>query len=238
MSIINTALLVLLLLSEITIKDNHQYIEYLPGDMPLIISIPHGGYLMPDEIPERPCTNCAKNQDVYTLEIGLDLRQKIYDITGHYPYVIINHLHRTRLDPNRNIEEAASGHPLAEIAWAEFHKLIDSASGEVERSFEKGLYIDLHGHRHSIKRTELGYLLSSDELQLEDDFLNFETFTEYSSVRSLAEGMKDSISFAQLIRGPESLGSLMDKKGYQTVPSEKFLHRNPMNPISAEGLTQ
>jgi hypothetical protein len=235
MNVLNTALLGLLLLSEITVNDNHQYVEYLPGDMPLILSIPHGGYLIPEEIPERPCINCAKNQDIYTLEIGLDLRQMIYKITGHYPYVIINHLHRTRLDPNRNIEEAASGHPLAEIAWAEFHKLIDSASNEVERRFGKGLYIDLHGHRHAIKRTELGYLLSSDELQLEDDFLNFDTFTEFSSIRSLAEGMKDSVSFTQLIRGPKSLGSLLEERGYPTVPSEKIHSPEPDEPYFSGG---
>lgn len=241
----NILSLLLLFLISITVRsqfidaipaNNHdKYIEYLPGNMPLIISIPHGGYLIPDEIPDRPCTNCAKNQDIYTLEIGLEMREVVFRITGKYPYVIINHLHRTRLDPNRNIDEAASGHPLAEIAWAEFHKLIDSASNEIERNFGKGLYIDLHGHRHEIKRTELGYLLSVDELQLEDELLNFDTFTEYSSIRSLAIDLKDSLTFTQLIRGPKSLGSLMERQGYPTVPSERIPAPKPGEPYFSGG---
>ena len=51
-----------------TIKNGTKtYIEVLPGNMPLVISIPHGGYLLPDEIPERPCTNCAKHPDIFTI---------------------------------------------------------------------------------------------------------------------------------------------------------------------------
>jgi N-formylglutamate amidohydrolase len=195
------------------------YIEFMPGNMPLIISIPHGGYLIPEEIPDRPCINCAKNQDIYTLEIGLGIRTAIYKQTGFYPFIVINHLHRTRLDPNRNVEEAASGNELAEGAWKEFHWLIDSAIAEVEREFGKGLYIDLHGHRHDIKRIELGYLLSGEELQLEDELLNHETFAGYSSIRNLAKDNLKGLSFTDLLRGDFSLGSIMEELGYSAVPS-------------------
>lgn len=195
------------------------YIEFIHGNMPLIISIPHGGYMMPEEIPERPCTNCAKNQDIYTLEIGLGIRSAIYKQTGFYPYLIINHLHRTRLDPNRNVEEAASGNELAEGAWKEFHRLIDSAVAVVEREFGKGLYIDLHGHRHEIRRIELGYLLGGEELQLEDELLNHETFAGYSSISNLAKENLNDLSFTDLLRGKLSLGSILEDLGYPAVPS-------------------
>ncbi|MDX9929655.1 MAG: hypothetical protein RBS37_07370 [Bacteroidales bacterium] len=200
------------------------YIEYLPGELPLIISIPHGGYLIPDEIPDRPCTDCAKNQDIYTLEIGLRLREEIYLRTGSYPHVIISHLHRTRLDPNRNITEAASGNSLAEEAWHEFHNLIDSARNRVARDFGKGLYIDLHGHRHELKRTEIGYLFTGEELQLDDEMLDFETFVEYSSIRNLVAVNVNRISHTGLLRGESSLGAMFEKHGYPAVPS-------PVNPF-------
>jgi hypothetical protein len=198
------------------------YVTFLPGNMPLIISIPHGGYLMPDEIPERPCVNCAKNQDIYTLEIGMGMRDAIYRMTGHYPHVIINNLHRTRLDPNRNIEEAADGNPDAEKAWNRFQGYIDSASALVTGEFGKGLFIDLHGHRHLIRRTELGYLLSGDELQFDDEMLDLGTFTEYSSIRNLASTSRGVISFSRLLRGPSSLGSMLGDLGYPTVPSAEI----------------
>jgi len=195
------------------------YIEVLPGNMPLVISIPHGGYLLPDEIPERPCTDCAKHPDIFTIEIGLAIRNSIFKKTGYYPYVIINNLHRTRLDPNRNVSEAAQGNKNAELAWTAFQGSIDSANSQVKKKFGKGLYIDLHGHRHDIKRTELGYLLSSEELQMEDDLLNSESFIEYSSIRHLITANEFKRSYADLVRGKFSLGSLLESKGYPCVPS-------------------
>ncbi|TFH48737.1 MAG: hypothetical protein E4G92_03045 [Bacteroidia bacterium] len=195
------------------------YIDFLPGNMPLVISIPHGGYLKPGEVPERPCDNCAKNQDIFTIEIGTGIRDAIYRKTGFQPFVIINNLHRTRLDPNRNIKEAADGDINAEAAWLQFQNYIDSAVAEVYQEFGKGLYIDLHGHRHLIKMTELGYLLSSDELQLEDDLLDLDSFVEYSSIRSLINDNVNGLSYSQLVRGEKSLGSLLENLGYSTVPS-------------------
>lgn len=202
-----------------TIYGYKGYIEYLPGNMPIVISIPHGGYQLPDEVEERPCVNCSKNQDIFTIEIGLEMRDAIFRETGHYPYIIINNLHRTRLDPNRNITEAADGNPIAELAWSEFQGYIDSAITEVQLNYGKGLYIDLHGHRHPIKRVELGYLLSSEELQLDNDFLDSDTFIEYSSFRNLAFNNIKSLSLSELVRGRNSIGTLLEEKGYQSIPS-------------------
>jgi N-formylglutamate amidohydrolase len=202
-------------------REHISYIEILPGTMPLVISIPHGGNLLPDEIPERPCLNCAKNQDIYTIEIGREVRNAIFAQTGLYPYVIINNLHRTRLDPNRNIAEAADGNKNAESAWREFQNAIDSATVQVARKFGKGLYVDLHGHRHPIQRIELGYLLSNEELVLEDDLLNSGTFTEYSSIRNLILHNLKSLSYTELVRGKRSLGGLLEEKGYSCLPAPK-----------------
>jgi hypothetical protein len=195
------------------------FIEYIPGNMPVVISIPHGGSLLPATIPERPCINCAKHRDTLTIEIGLGLRDIIYERTGFAPYIIINNLHRTRLDPNRNIDEAADGNKNAGLAWHEFQDYIDSANAEVQRNFSKGLYIDLHGHRHKINRIELGYLLSSEELQLDDSTLDDGSFEEFSSIRNLAGNNIGGLTFAELVRGRFSMGSMLEERGYVCVPS-------------------
>ena len=194
------------------------YIEYVEGNMPFGISIPHDGTLRPEDIPERTCTGCSKNQDIYTIEIGKAVRAHIFKLTGLYPYLIISHLHRSKLDPNRSIEEAAGENVEAQIAWNEFHHFIDSAITEVEQKFGKGFYIDLHGHRHAIERVELGYLLSGEELRLPDDFLNDESFYQYSSIKNLINNNK-SFSYTQLLRGPQSFGSMLENRGYTVVPS-------------------
>jgi hypothetical protein len=216
-------------------NDTLRYIEYLSGNMPLVISVPHGGSLLPDDIPERPCTICAKNKDIYTIEIVKKIRNSIYQKTGSYPYVIINNLHRTRLDPNRNIAEAADGNKNAEQAWTEFQGFIDSSNAEVQKKFGKGLYIDLHGHRHEIKHTELGYLSGVEELQLEDDLLNSDSFVEFSSIRNLVSHNINSLSYVDLIRGKYSLGSLLEEKGYSSVPSQKHPFPKPDEPYFAGG---
>lgn len=195
------------------------YVEFVEGNMPLVISIPHDGTLRPEDIPERTCTNCSKNQGIYTIEIGLALREHIFELTGFYPYLIISHLHRSILDPNRNIQEAASGNIQAEVTWTEFHSFIDSAINEVEQKYGKGLYIDLHGHRHKVERVELGYLVSGEELRFSDEFLNDESFYEYSSLKNLISNNRKSYSYIELLRGPESFGSMMENKGYTAVPS-------------------
>ncbi len=211
------------------------YIAYLPGTMPLVISIPHGGYLLPDDIPERPCLNCAKNQDIYTIEIGIGIRDAIYRLTGYYPYVIVNNLHRTRLDPNRNIEEAADGDINAEEAWHQFQDYIDTARAQVTRIYGKGLYIDLHGHRHAVRRTELGYLLSAEELQFDDEILDLGTFTEYTSIRNLISTNPKGSSFSHLLRGPASLGSMLSSLGYPAVPSTEIPSPAPGEPYFSGG---
>ncbi len=111
------------------------YVEYIEGNMPFVISIPHDGTLRPDDIPERTCIRCSKNQDIYTIEIGKAIREHIFELTGLYPYIIISHLHRSKLDPNRNIQEAASGHKQAEIAWTEFDR------SEIARQVSQGMVV-------------------------------------------------------------------------------------------------
>ena len=219
----------------IILKGTNDYVEFFSGNMPLVISIPHGGYMLPDEIPERPCVDCAKHQDTFTIEIGLALREALFKKTGFYPFVIINNLHRTRLDPNRNITEAAEGNKFAEIAWNQFQNFIDSATADVQRKFGKGLYIDLHGHRHVIKRIELGYLLSSEELQLDDDLLNSGLFEEYSSIRNLIKDNINSLSYSELVRGKYSLGNILENEGYQCVPSPEHPFPKPLEPYFSGG---
>jgi hypothetical protein len=211
------------------------YVEYIEGNMPFVISIPHDGMLKPEGILNRTCTRCSKNQDIHTQEIGRAMREHIFKLIGLYPYMIISHLHRSKLDPNRSIQEAATGHKEPELAWTEFHAYIERAITEVEEKFGKGLYIDLHGHRHKVERIELGYLVSGEELRFDDDFLNDESFYEYSSLRSLINNNLKSTSYIDLLRGPESFGSMLENQGYTTVPSLNIPFPKENEPLFSGG---
>ncbi len=192
-----------------------QYVEYLAGDLPIIISAPHGGYEEPAEISDR--TWGTTGQDRQTQEMAWAVREALHDRFGAWPHLVISHLHRVKLDPNREIGEAAQGNPFAEWAWGEFHQFMEDAGSAVAQQHARGLYIDLHGHSHAIPRLELGYLLTSDDLGKPDQLLESSEYMTKSSIRTLAEECDSS--FAALLRGPSSLGGLLAQRGFAAVPS-------------------
>ncbi|MCF6313901.1 MAG: DUF2071 domain-containing protein [Verrucomicrobiales bacterium] len=196
----------------------NQYIEYIPGDFPLIISAPHGGRLKPASIPDRK--KGVLLADMGTDLLAMEMVRAFQELTGKTPHVIICHLKRIKLDCNREIGEAAQGNEEAEQAWREFHGFIERARADVIEQSGRGLYIDLHGHGHPELRLELGYLLSNRELKGDDH--QVAELERKSSIRKLAEDSKSS--FVELLRGDSSLGALMQERGYPSVPSPKLPH--------------
>ncbi|MBL7993239.1 MAG: T9SS type A sorting domain-containing protein [Candidatus Kapabacteria bacterium] len=199
----------------------NNYIEYTAGNVPIIITASHGGDMSPSEIPTRNCPQCVTTADAATQELVRTVGGSFQRIFGCSPHIIINRLHRRNLDANREIVEAAQGNLQAERAWNEFHLFIDSAKQAVIRSFGRGLYLDVHGHGHSIQRLELGYLLRDNELNLPDDTLNTVRYVGFSSIRSLVGTNTQGIRHAQLLRGDGALGTLLGQRGYPSVPSKQ-----------------
>lgn len=199
------------------------YVEYLAGNSPVILSAPHGGDLRPSEIPDRSQDRCGGSTrtgaDLHTRELALELRDEFFERFGAYPHLVINHLHRGKLDANREIGEAACGDPEAENAWREFHAFLGLARSAVLEESGRGWYMDLHGHGHEIQRLELGYLLHGEQLDLPDATLDGNgAFEDTSSVRTVSEEDEGS-SFSELLRGATSLGTLYAEHGFPAVPS-------------------
>jgi hypothetical protein len=199
----------------------NNYIEYIVGNLPIIISAAHGGDMSPPEIPTRNCSACVTVADAATQELVRAMGASMQRLFGCSPHIIINRLHRRKLDANREMVEAAQGNPQAERAWNEFHQFIDSAKRAVERSFGRGFYLDMHGHGHDIQRLELGYLLREDELRLPDDSLNKGKYIGFSSIRNLVGTNKQGALHARLLRGDGALGTLFGQRGYPAVPSKQ-----------------
>lgn len=57
-------------LSGKTYFSDKEYIEYFAGNMPLILTVPHGGLLVPSTIPNRNCAECVTVMDTNTQELG------------------------------------------------------------------------------------------------------------------------------------------------------------------------
>ena len=181
------------------------YVEYNGGDLPVVVSVPHGGALAPATIPDR--TGGTTVTDTNTIELGRAIASAFQSATGRQVHLVICHLRRTKLDANREVNEAAQGHPDAVRAWNEYHAFIEMATAEVGRRDGRGVYVDLHGHGHAIARLELGYLLSSAQLSMTDAQLDAGGVGATSSLqRALPHS---SASFSEMLRGSTSLGGLL-----------------------------
>ncbi len=199
-----------------------RYIEYRPGDLPLLLTSSHGGHLLPEEIRDR--TWGSRGTDRHTLEITFATADEIAALTGgRRPHVVVSHLRRLKLDPNRPIEEAAQGDPHAEQAWREFHGFITEARAAIVARHKRGLLIDVHGHGHAIARVELGYALGREELNLPDIELDQAEIVDRSTLRPLVR-QQPRIPFSLLVRGPDSFGDLLVRAGLPAWPSPAFPH--------------
>lgn len=200
----------------------NNYIEYIAGNAPVILSAPHGGALTPSSIPDRTAAACGGAAttvtDANTAELVRAMQQRFFARFGRYPHVIISNLSRRKLDPNRVQPEAACGNADAAAALSEWHAYIDSAKAAILKSTSAGWYMDMHGHGHTIQRLELGYLLADADLNLSNSGLDASSrFRDVASIRTVAQ--TSPLTFSALLRGPTSLGTLYANNGFPSLPS-------------------
>jgi len=225
-------LLVLLLACSTT----GEFVSVKEGDINLVLSVPHNGYLhhskeeYPD-IPVRqpgckdsgecifpaPQSSCDKvckvstKGDMSTQYIAKQVVTAFHALTGRTPHLVISNLHRSRMDPNREVVEATQNNTLAVQAYNEFHGAIRSAI----QTFgdEPGILVDLHRQVHQHNMIEIGYSIKKRDL-------NKGIYGDGNlSIRSLATRFQDSAQLKDFIRGSRSLGALFEKFSYAAVPA-------------------
>lgn len=196
------------------------YIEYIPGEAPLVLLAPHGGTLSPATLADRTCSGCVTTADLNTQELARAIADAFLRRTGRRPHLVINRLHRRKLDANRDVAEATGGTVALESSWRWWHAAVDSSRSRIAGSGGRGLLIDLHGHAHAVPRIEVGYLLSDAELRQTDAQLGAANAMVRTSVARLSTDTRSvSDRGVALLRGPQSLGTLLAGAGYPAVPS-------------------
>lgn len=220
------------LLSYVSLAQNYQpgevyygldsFTEYRVGNLPIILSAPHGGYLTPTHLPDRDCVGCVTQRDSYTQELTRQIEASIIFKTGCSPHVVINKLHRMKLDANREIIEATDSNSVTEPFWHDYMNFADSARNIVLRDYQKGVFFDIHGHGHTIQRLEIGFLLSSNDLRLTDSALNSSPYNTKTSLLNSIGSNLNGYSHAHLIRGENSFGSMIQRKGFPAIPSDSI----------------
>lgn len=195
----------------------NNHIEYLAGDLPFILSAPHGGREKPEGIPDRKEGTFAF--DVGTQELARAIAAEMHQQTGHWPHIIICRITRRKIDCNREIVEACAGNKGAEAIWHDWHRFIGVAREQVIRDFGRGLYIDLHGHGHKVAQLEMGYLHSAAEYNVTDGELGGSNYLAKSGLQALAA--LNRRPYAELVRGDYALGTLLMDRGFPATPSKE-----------------
>ena len=118
------------------------------------------------------------------------------------PHVVHNGLKRSKLDVNREINEATLDVLEAKKAYRDYHKFVEKARSAI------------HGQeRHD--RIELGYLINGSHLD------SGEFSAENTSVRNLGKYWcgNDPSCFKMFIHGHRSLGYFLNQEGLRALPS-------------------
>jgi hypothetical protein len=203
----------------VPVFESRGWIEYVPGDAPLVLIAPHGGTLQPAELRDRSCSGCVTVNDANTQELARAIVEAFARRTGARPHLVVNRLHRRKFDGNRAVTEATGGNSTLDASWRWLHEAVDTAKAAVARRHQRGLVIDLHGHGHDVPRLELGYLLTEAQLRSSDAALEADGAMARSSIARLAADASGGARGGALLRSPEALGTRLHAAGYPAVPS-------------------
>ncbi|RYG19555.1 MAG: hypothetical protein EOO07_06620 [Chitinophagaceae bacterium] len=201
-----------------TVYGSNKYVTFKVGDInsPIILASPHDGELTPETMPLRNHQDAVTVRDIYLTDLTEEISNALFAKTGIRPHVIINDVARSRMEPNRSLEEAYHKSEAANALWREYHAFLKGARDMVQNNVGKGLFLDMHGHGHTKKRVEVGYTVSIANLNATDATLNSVPGT--SSIYHLAK--ISPYTFSELVRGDYAFGTLLANEGIRAVPSK------------------
>ena len=213
------------------------FVDYTPGNLNIIITAPHGGSEKPANISNRihgcpdgaggcvynkdeSCSNedeceARTGTDSKTRDIAKRLADQLEILTGERPHLIINNVHRSKVDMNREIGLGAQNDPAAEAIWNSFHDYIRDAKDAIAFTGRRGILFDIHGQSHSHAYTELGVLLSKTKLR--NGVFDIDRTSMYALGLSLTI---DGVTGEDLFAGEFSFGEYIENEGYDAVPSQ------------------
>ena len=121
------------------------------GEIPILISAPHGGTLPIDGVPPREGKGLKAGpsgfftgRDGGTQELAEAVVVAIERKFGKRPYAVIAASHRKHLDPNRP-PEIAYEDPEAKPVYDRYHHSMQTFTTRIVNDFRHGLLLDLHG---------------------------------------------------------------------------------------------
>ncbi len=230
-----------------TVYGYKNYVKLVVGDVkvPLLLGIPHDGTQI--GTPEIPITG-KTGRDINTKPLTFAIANLFKKDTGLQPWIILSEISRKRMEPNTYIEDVDVRYGLdteARKTYDSYHELMLLARTTMAKNLANtpgGLFIDMHGHAHRyayeqeedyisivtgkkilsryIDQSDLGYGLTATALREQDALLD--TYVNQSTIAGLAQ-IHPTVPFSTLLRGPYSLGALLQAEGVVSVPGSVLL---------------
>jgi N-formylglutamate amidohydrolase len=170
------------------------------GNMPVIISAPHGGTMELPGVPPRrgvglpPGSNgFYTGRDPGTEELAGQLAVEVFLKTGKRPYLVAAKFHRKYIDANRPPEIAYES-PKARPTYDAYHDTLTAFCREVRKKHGRGLLLDVH-NQASFPDTVLRGTLNGQSVALLRQRFGEKAHT-----------------------GPDSFFGLLAKAGFKTYP--------------------
>jgi len=162
----------------------YRVVSWTVGNCNLVITVPHGGTVGSDTSPagnlvcqsgnilETRKGTIACRIGTYTRDAGTEvIAADMLDILsqeGLRPHVVECHVHRSKVECNRDLTEIAVQEPgkEGEFIYSMFHGWISEAveMGRMSGDVPGVLLVDLHGHGHTHDYIELGFRLKGELL--------------------------------------------------------------------------
>ncbi len=131
------------------------HVEVFEGDMPLLFAVGHGGW---EQVGDLKNASHDWVNDVLVQEyFNQILLVRIYQKTGHLPYVVYQQGMRNYVNTNRPVDHPEAynaDNPEAKAAYLEFHNQVDTLVGHLEARYgaDMGLLINPHSTDLSYSR--------------------------------------------------------------------------------------
>ncbi len=133
------------------VSDLSAFVFVQGGDLPIMVSAPHGGKVGVPGVTERTGAGLATGpsgfftgRDTGTEELAHAVSDAIKKRFGKSPFVVISKVHRKFMDPNRPADIAFED-PKMQPVYDHYHDSLSKYCREVTDRFQVGVLIDLHG---------------------------------------------------------------------------------------------
>ncbi|MBI3073715.1 MAG: N-formylglutamate amidohydrolase [Deltaproteobacteria bacterium] len=121
-----------------------------PGDLPIVITAPHGGTSEVTGVYQRTATCGTLKGDQKTLDVATKIRDEVKALLGRAPYLVAAKFGRKWIDANRSDatddpEARAYDDPNARPVHAAYHRAVRDAVDAARAKFGKAILVDVHG---------------------------------------------------------------------------------------------